>query len=69
MRSGGGDDPVNAELATSVGLGEEGVARLMTEIGFARAGDAWRWGGRRARRPDSARPASHAFAALADLKR
>jgi ATP-dependent RNA helicase SUPV3L1/SUV3 len=41
----------------------------MTEIGFARAGDAWRWRGRRAHRPEPGKPASHAFAALADLKR
>jgi ATP-dependent RNA helicase SUPV3L1/SUV3 len=69
VRSAGGKDPVDAELAISVGLGADGIARLMTEIGFARAGDAWRWRGRRARRPDSGKPASHAFAALADLKR
>ena len=29
VRSAGGDDPVDAELATSVGLGEEAIARLM----------------------------------------
>jgi hypothetical protein len=42
----------------------------MTEIGFARAGDAWRWRGRRRKRTeaDDKRPAN-AFAALADLKR
>ena len=70
MRSAGGGDPVDAELARSVGLSEDGIARLMIEIGFARAGDAWRWRGRRGRRPDASdqRP-GHAFAALADLKR
>jgi len=65
-----GKDPVDIELARSVGLDENGIARLMTEIGFAKAGEAWRWRGRRARRQDSPdnRP-GNAFAALADLKR
>jgi ATP-dependent RNA helicase SUPV3L1/SUV3 len=65
-----GKDPVDVGLATSVGLGAEGIARLMSEIGFARAGEAWRWRGRRGKRPDAAdkRP-GNAFAALADLKR
>jgi hypothetical protein len=42
----------------------------MIEIGFAKAGEAWRWRGRRAKRPASGdqRP-GNAFAALADLKR
>ena len=69
VRSAGGTDPVDVALATSVGLSEDGIARLMAEIGFARTADAWRWRGRRARKPDAARPAGHAFAALADLKR
>jgi ATP-dependent RNA helicase SUPV3L1/SUV3 len=65
-----GNDPVDAALATSVGLDADGIARLMTEIGFARAGEAWRWRGRRAKRAHAAdkRP-GNAFAALADLKR
>ena len=70
VRSAGGADPVDAALATSVGLGEDGIAILMAEIGFARAGDAWRWRGRRGRRPDAAdKRTGNAFAALADLKR
>ena len=70
VKSAGGKDPVDVELARSVGLDEDGIAKLMTEIGFARAGDAWRWRGRRARRPDAAdKRAPNAFAALADLKR
>ena len=52
VRSAGGADPVDAELATSVGLDEEALARLMGDVGFTRAGDAWRWRGRRAPRPD-----------------
>lgn len=69
VRSAGGEDPVDAALATSVGLDEESIARLMTEIGFARSGDAWRWRGRRAPRHDRRSPPSHAFAELAKLKR
>jgi ATP-dependent RNA helicase SUPV3L1/SUV3 len=70
VKSAGGKDPVDVELARSVGLDEDGIARLMKEIGFARAGDAWRWRGRRARRPEAADKRSpNAFAALADLKR
>jgi ATP-dependent RNA helicase SUPV3L1/SUV3 len=69
VRSAGGGDPVDQELATSIGLGEEAIARLMNEIGFTRAGDAWRWRGRRGAREDRRAPASHAFAELAKLKK
>ena len=69
VRSAGGDDPVDRELATSVGLGDEALARLMNEIGFTKAGDAWRWRGRRGPRPDSRAAPSHAFAELAKLKK
>ena len=69
VRSAGGDDPVDAALATSLGLDEEAVARLMAEVGFAKAGDAWRWRGRRGQRPDQRSAPSHAFAELAKLKR
>jgi ATP-dependent RNA helicase SUPV3L1/SUV3 len=68
-RAAGAKDPVDAALARSVGLDEAGIARLMAELGFARAGEAWRWRGRRARRAESAdRRPSNPFAALADLK-
>jgi ATP-dependent RNA helicase SUPV3L1/SUV3 len=69
VRSAGGDDPVDRELATSIGLGDEALARLMSDIGFARAGDAWRWRGRRGQRPEKRSPSSHAFAELAKLKK
>jgi ATP-dependent RNA helicase SUPV3L1/SUV3 len=69
VRSAGGDDPVDRELATSVGLDEEALARLMNEIGFTRAGDAWRWRGRRGPRPDKRARPSHAFAELEKLRR
>ena len=67
VRSAGGHDPVDRELAISVGLDEGALDRLMNEIGFTRAGDAWRWRGRRGPRPDPRGP-SHAFAELAKLK-
>jgi ATP-dependent RNA helicase SUPV3L1/SUV3 len=69
VRSAGGHDPVDRDLATSLGLDEEAVARLMADVGFARAGDAWKWRGRRAPRPDPRSTGSHAFAELAKLKR
>jgi len=69
VRSAGGGDPVDRELATSIGLSDEALARLMSDVGFARAGDAWRWRGRRGQRPDNRTPSSHAFAELAKLKK
>ena len=69
VRSAGGDEPVDAALATSVGLNETGIAKLMDEVGFTKAGEAWRWRGRRPPRPDQREGRSHAFAELAKLKR
>jgi len=70
VRSAGGDNPVDTEFATSVGLGEEALARLMSDIGFAKAGDAWRWRGRHAaKRQEQRESGSHAFAELAKLRR
>jgi len=69
VRSAGGDNPVDAEFATSLGLGEEALVKLMSDVGFARAGDAWRWRGRRAARQAPREPGSNAFAELAKLKR
>jgi ATP-dependent RNA helicase SUPV3L1/SUV3 len=68
VRAAGGTDPVDVALATSLGLDEEAIARLMAEIGFIRAADAWRWRGRR-RGKEPQRRTSHAFADLARLKR
>jgi ATP-dependent RNA helicase SUPV3L1/SUV3 len=68
VRSAGGSDPVDTVLATSIGLDEEAIGRLMADVGFARAGDAWRWRGRRGTRPDRRTSTSHAFAELAKLK-
>ncbi len=67
VRSEGRDDPVDRALATSIGLGEEALVRLMSEVGFAKAGEAWKWRGRRGGRRDSGAAPSHAFAELAKL--
>jgi ATP-dependent RNA helicase SUPV3L1/SUV3 len=69
VRSAGGGNPVNAELATSVGLSEEAITRLMAEVGFTRAGEAWKWRGRHAPRSEREPARSHAFAELAKLKK
>jgi len=69
VRSAGGDEPVDTALATSVGLDEAGVAKLMEEVGFTRAGEAWKWRGRRPPRQERSGSRSHAFAELAKLKR
>jgi len=69
MRSSGSENPVDEELATSIGLDDEMIARLMNEIGFTRAGDAWRWRGRRGPRPERRAASSHAFAELEKLRR
>src|SRR5947209_4075363 len=69
VRAAGGENPVDEDFATSIGLGEDALARLMDEIGFTRAGDAWRWRGRRRARDDRRAPSSHAFAELAKLKK
>ncbi|HET9811355.1 MAG TPA: helicase-related protein [Sphingomicrobium sp.] len=69
VRSAGGDQPLDSELATSIGLSDAAVARLMGDIGFARSGDSWRWRGRRERRSGQPSARSNAFADLAKLKR
>ena len=69
VRSAGGDDPVDAQLATSIGLDDAAIASLMNEVGFTKAGDAWRWHGRHGRRHDRRSVPSHAFAELAKLKK
>jgi ATP-dependent RNA helicase SUPV3L1/SUV3 len=69
VRSAGGDNPVDADLATSVGLSEQAIARLMEEVGFTRSGEAWKWRGRRPPRQDRRGSGSHAFAELAKLKK
>jgi ATP-dependent RNA helicase SUPV3L1/SUV3 len=69
VRAARGNNPVDVDLATSVGLSEDAIARLMAEVGFARAGDAWRWRGRRPPRDDRGAASTHAFAELEKLRR
>jgi ATP-dependent RNA helicase SUPV3L1/SUV3 len=69
VRSAGGDEPVDIDLATSVGLDSAGIAKLMEEVGFTRSGEAWRWRGRRSPRQDRRSETSHAFAELEKLRR
>jgi ATP-dependent RNA helicase SUPV3L1/SUV3 len=69
VRSAGGDSPVDADLATSIGLDDDALAKLMSDVGFARTGGAWRWRGRRGGRKEPRQAGSHAFAELAKLRR
>jgi ATP-dependent RNA helicase SUPV3L1/SUV3 len=69
VRSAGGADPVDTEFATSVGLDEDTIAKLMAEVGFTRTGDTWKWRGRRHEHPTRRPAKSHAFSELAKLKR
>ncbi|RIX32456.1 helicase-related protein [Sphingomonas edaphi] len=71
VRQHGGSDPVDAALATSLGLDEPTIRHLMAEIGFVPSGEAWTWRGQRRprrRAPQGPKP-GNAFAALAGLKR
>jgi ATP-dependent RNA helicase SUPV3L1/SUV3 len=71
VRAAGGEDIVDHQLVTSLGLDEAAVARLMGEVGFHAKGDSWSWRGQR-RRPERAASAKagNAFAtAFAGLKR
>jgi ATP-dependent RNA helicase SUPV3L1/SUV3 len=64
------DEAVDIALATSLGLRDETVARLMRDIGFRpnEAAPGWQWRGRERRRKPRGREAgSGAFAALAGL--
>ncbi|HEX9931275.1 MAG TPA: helicase-related protein, partial [Allosphingosinicella sp.] len=71
-RSGAGSGAVDVPLVTSLGLQPAAVGKLMRDLGFRQADPeaAWTWRGRGRRRREE-RPAdpSHAFAALAGLKR
>ena len=69
VRSAGGADPVDQALVTSIGLSDDALARLMNEVGFAKAGEAWKWRGRRGPRAEPRQTPSHAFAELAKLKK
>jgi ATP-dependent RNA helicase SUPV3L1/SUV3 len=68
---GQGLDLVDRDLATSLGLPDAVIDRLMAEVGF-RAGSegGWAWRGNKAARAAPAAPPrpGNAFAALAGLK-
>ncbi|MEO7503830.1 MAG: helicase-related protein [Sphingomicrobium sp.] len=70
VKAAGSGDPVDQAMVTSLGLDPETVRKLMAEIGFVPAGEAWKWRGaqRPHRRTDPPRP-GNAFAELAKLKR
>jgi ATP-dependent RNA helicase SUPV3L1/SUV3 len=62
---------VDEALIISLGLQPQAIARLMRDLGFrpAAAEGQWVWRGPNRPRADAAAPPSHAFAALAELKR
>lgn len=51
VRHHGGEDPIDHALATSLGLDEDALKKLMAEIGFVPSGEAWKWRGQRRRTP------------------
>jgi ATP-dependent RNA helicase SUPV3L1/SUV3 len=70
VRAAKGNDPIDHALATSLGLDADTLKRLMAEIGFVPAGEAWKWRGHHRAPPRAAPPhPGNAFAALANLKR
>ncbi len=70
VRGSGGEDPIDRDLVTSLGLDDEAIDRLMKEVGFEPRDGAWKWRGRRPRPSQQPPPpAGHAFAELAKLKR
>ncbi|HYJ53068.1 MAG TPA: helicase-related protein [Allosphingosinicella sp.] len=71
-RASGKGDAVDPALVTSLGLLPAAVAKLMRDIGFQPTNGAqgWIWRGRERRKPPRTPDrSSHAFAALAALKR
>ncbi len=70
-RSGKQATVVDEALATSLGLQPQSIARLMKEIGFqpAKTDAGWIWRGRARPRQERQADPSHAFAALAGLRR
>jgi ATP-dependent RNA helicase SUPV3L1/SUV3 len=70
-RAGKTQPVVDEALATSLGLAAPAVARLMRDLGFRPSdGEAhWVWRGQTRRRDEREGQPSHAFAALAELKR
>jgi ATP-dependent RNA helicase SUPV3L1/SUV3 len=69
VRDKDNQEPLDRAFATSLGLDEAMIDKLMAEIGFVRAGDSWRWRGRRPPRREARHSPANQFAALAELKR
>ena len=71
VKAARGDDPIDHALATSLGLDPDTLRKLMAEIGFVPAGEAWRWRGnyRPQHRAVAPRPGNAFASALANLKR
>jgi ATP-dependent RNA helicase SUPV3L1/SUV3 len=70
-RTGKQTTVVDEVLVTSLGLQPQAIARLMRDIGFRPAATpaGWIWKGRGDTRPQVKAAPSHAFAALAGLRR
>lgn len=71
-RAGKAQPVVDSDLATSLGLQPQSVAKLMRDLGFraVESEQAWVWRGRGRRREEARKPEpGNAFAALAGLKR
>ena len=60
---------LDSALATSIGLSEESLSKLMADVGLGRKDGAWTWRGRRDQRRETHKPTSNAFAELAKLRR
>jgi ATP-dependent RNA helicase SUPV3L1/SUV3 len=70
-RAGKAQPVVDPALTTSLGLQPPAVAKLMRDLGFRPTDgeQSWVWKGRDRRRPEQKTDPSHAFAALAGLRR
>jgi ATP-dependent RNA helicase SUPV3L1/SUV3 len=70
-RAGKQASVIDQALVTSLGLQPQAVARLMKDVGFrpAESEIGWVWRGRQQRRRETKHDPSHAFAALAGLRR
>jgi ATP-dependent RNA helicase SUPV3L1/SUV3 len=69
VRGHGGEDPVDRNLVTSLGLDADTIGKLMKEVGFEDRDGAWKWRGRRPQRQRPAATGGNAFAELAKLKK
>jgi ATP-dependent RNA helicase SUPV3L1/SUV3 len=70
-RTGKQPSVVDDTLATSLGLQAQAIARLLKDVGFrpSSGGAGWVWRGKARRREPAPADPSHAFAALAELRR